>query len=179
MTSEGLDLRTKEGQAELRRRGIRPIPDPDDLTRPYWAGARLHELRMQRCADCRRYQHPPSPRCLACGGEVAWAKLSGRGFIYSFVIVRHLLIPSFDEPYAVIQVKPIEADETALITSNIAGAALGDLYVGMPVEVAFQAVGERVTLPVFRPAAAAQLRSLGATPPAWRGEPLPQHPPAV
>ncbi len=174
MTTDAIDVRTKEGQAELRRRAVRPIPQPDDLTRPFWAGARNHELRMQRCRSCSEYQHPPRPRCILCGSDVAWAKLSGRGYVYSFVIVHHLLIPSFDkEPYAVAYVKPVETSERAYMTTNIVGCDPWDVYIGMPVQATFQVVNE-VALPLFQPAAEAQLRSKGQTPPQWRGETLPR-----
>ena len=41
---------------------------------PYWAAARQRELRFQRCADCRRWRHPPGPLCPTCGSaRSAWA----------------------------------------------------------------------------------------------------------
>lgn len=177
MTTEAINPKTKEGQEELRRRGIPPTPQPDDLTRPYWAGARRGELRMQRCCECGEYQHPPRPHCMLCGSDVAWEKLSGRGFVYSFIVVHHLLIPSFNEAYVVAQVKPIETSERAFLHTNIVGCENSDVYIGMPLDVIFRKMNDEISLPLFQPAADAKLRSRGESPPVWRGEPLPREAP--
>ena len=52
MPSQPVRYDTTAGQEELRRRGIRPLPAPDELTRPYWEAAREHRLVVQRCAGC-------------------------------------------------------------------------------------------------------------------------------
>ena len=75
------------------------------------------------------------------------------------------MMPGFDEPYVVAQINPVEAQrDTVRITANIRGCDVRDVYIGMPVEVIFEDVDERVSLPQFRPSAGAELWSRGQTP---------------
>jgi uncharacterized OB-fold protein len=156
MTNQQPNVQTKEGQAQLREMGIRPIPQPDHLTAPYWDAARRHELHIQHCRACGAYQHPPEATCRGCqGGEFEWVKLSGRGKVYTFVIDHRLMVPGFNEPYVVAQVTPAETDDNMVrLTANIRGCDIHEVYVGMPVEVFFEDVTEDVTLPQFRPVSA-------------------------
>ena len=151
-----VNIETKEGQAKLRAMGVKPIPAPDDLTRPYWDAAKKHELRIQRCNVCQTYRHPPNPACPSCNSEsYDWSLLSGRGVIYSFIIDHRLMVPGFDEPYAVIQVVPEEAQSDVVrITANLRDCELDDIRIGMKVEVLFEQRTEDVVLPQFRPAQA-------------------------
>ena len=57
----------------------KPLPKIDDLTRPYWELARLHQLSVQRCLACGHCHFPPSPVCPACLSEdQGWEVVSGR-----------------------------------------------------------------------------------------------------
>jgi uncharacterized OB-fold protein len=84
--------------------------------------------------------------------ESEWVKLSGKGKVYSFVIVRRANHPGFakDAPYVV---AIIETDEGTRYTSNIIGCKPEEVYIDMPVEVVFEDVTPEITLPKFRPAA--------------------------
>jgi uncharacterized protein len=150
------NIQTREGQERLKERGVKPRPAPDDLTRPYWEAAKRHELRVLRCTECGRYRHPPTLACPECAGTATeWARLSGRGEIYSFIIDYRLMVPGFDEPYVVAQVVPVEAGaDTVRITTNIRGCPPEDVRIGMPVQVSFEALDDDITLPQFTPAAA-------------------------
>jgi uncharacterized OB-fold protein len=164
MTADSpLNTQTREGQERLKAMGVKPVPSPDDVTRPYWEAARAHELRIQRCAGCQDYQHPPKATCATCGsGDLEWTRLSGRGVIYPYIIDRRMMTPGFNEPYAVAQVVPVEAQrDTVRITTNIRGCELEDIYIDMPVEVLFEDANAEVTLPQFGPAPEAKLRSRG------------------
>jgi len=159
MTTERPNIQTREGQEQMRKMGVKPIPQPDELTQPYWDAAKRHELRIQRCAECGEYRHPPAPACPKCGSErVEWAQLSGRGTVYSFIIDRRLMVPGFDEHYVVAQINPVEAQSDMVrLTANIRGCKLNDVYIGMPVEVFFEQRTPEVVLPQFRPAPDAKL----------------------
>lgn len=160
MTSQRPNIQTREGQEQLRRMGIKPIPQPDELTRPYWEAARKRELRLQRCAACGEFRHPPAHSCATCGSlQYQWSAVSGRGTVYSFIIDYRLMVPGFDEPYVVAQINPVEAQkDTVRLTANIRGCQPDDVYIGMPVEVIFEERGG-IVLPQFRPSAAANLPS--------------------
>ncbi|MGE3856774.1 MAG: Zn-ribbon domain-containing OB-fold protein [Dehalococcoidia bacterium] len=148
------NIQTTEGQAQLKAMGIKPVPVPDEVTQAYWDGAKQHKLVLQYCNACSDYQHPPHSVCRVCGGsDLASKEVSGKGTIYSFIIDRRLMTPGFDEPYAVIQVNPVEAKrDTVRITTNMRDCGLEDIKMGMPVEVVFEEVKDGVVLPQFRPA---------------------------
>jgi len=150
------NIQTREGQEQLRQMGVKPLPQPDDLTRPYWEAARRHELVIQRCTACRDYQHPPYEQCRSCGSAtLEWAQISGRGTVYTFIIDYRLLVPGFNEPYVVAQINPVEAQSDLVrITTNILGCEPGDVSIGMPVEVLFEDVSDDISLPQFRPVSA-------------------------
>jgi uncharacterized OB-fold protein len=160
------NIQTREGQEQLRKMGVKPVPAPDDLTRPYWEAAKRKELTIQRCKACGEYRHPPQEACPECQSkETEWTKLSGKGTIYTFIIDHRLMVPGFDEPYVVMQVNPVEAQhDTVRITSNLRNCPREDAYIGMPVQVLFEERTPEVTLPQFEPAPEAKLRSKGQTP---------------
>jgi len=81
-----------------------------------------------------------------------WARVSGKGKVYSWFVVHHATHPDFvDEvPYAVVLV---ELDEQAdlRIPSNVVDCRIEDIQAGMPVEVVFEDVTADISLPKFRP----------------------------
>ena len=48
---------------------------------------RTGELRLQRCADCGTWRHPPRHRCASCGSLAwTWEPVAGRGRMFSWTI---------------------------------------------------------------------------------------------
>jgi uncharacterized OB-fold protein len=140
--------------------GPRPRPEPDELTRPFWEAAAHHRLRVMRCSSCQRYRHPPTPVCEGCGsGATVWEDLCGEGHIWSFIVDRRNLVRGFNEPYSVALVTPVETDEDVRLVANILHCALDQLYVGMPVKVTWEDLGEGITLPQFTPSHRAEMSS--------------------
>jgi uncharacterized protein len=75
-----------------------PLPDIDDpVTAPFFAAAARRELVIPQCTDCLRYVWYPAERCPACGGEPAWSRVSGRGSLFSWAVVRRPFLPAFAE----------------------------------------------------------------------------------
>ena len=135
--------------AEYRK----PLPQPTPETQDFWDGAKAGELRLQRCNDCANVYFPPRPFCPACASRsVSSFAVSGRGRLYSYVI-NHRPAPGFeaDAPYAV---AVVELDEGPRMMTNITGVEQTPeaLQLDMPVEVHFEAAGETISLPKFRPA---------------------------
>jgi len=129
----------------------KPLPAVTEDNAAYWEGCRKGELRAQRCAGCGRLRWPPAvlcPHCLAEGGE--WVALSGRGTIYSFIVVHRPQHPAFfeDAPY---NVAIIELEEGLRTHTNVVECPNDALRVGLPVEVVFDRVNDEITLPKFRP----------------------------
>lgn len=157
---------TRAGQEEMKRMGLVPFPVPDDLTRPFWEAANRHELVIQKCSACSEYQHPPRAACVHCGGgQLDWTKVSGKGTVYTFIVDHRNEVPGFDGNYVFAFVNPVESSKpTTRITCNILECDPADVYIGMPVEVMYKEIKPGITLPEFRPAPEAKLRSKGQNP---------------
>jgi uncharacterized OB-fold protein len=129
----------------------KPLPAVTEDNAPYWDGCREGRLSAQRCGACGHVRWPPSvlcPKCLAEGGD--WVTLSGRGTIYSFIVVHRPQHPAFfeDAPY---NVAIVELEEGVRTHSSVVECPNDELRVGMQVEVVFDKVNDEVTLPRFRP----------------------------
>ena len=133
--------------------GQRPLPDPTPETQHFWDGTKAGELRIQRCDDCAHRYFPPRPFCPACGSRsVRVVKASGRAILYSYVI-HHRPRAGFEPPYAI---AVVELEEGPRMMTNIVGCPQTPeaLVLDMPLEVAFEAQNDAITLPFFRPAGA-------------------------
>lgn len=131
----------------------RPLPNLDRAeTKPYWEAARRHELVIQRCRDCQGWIWYPQTVCPSCNSwDLGWERVSGNGTIYSFVVVRHGLHPWFATrlPFVSALVELEEAPHVRL-TAEIIECPPEAVFVGMNVEVCFEDVDDKVTLPQFR-----------------------------
>ena len=126
----------------------RPVPVPDETSAPFFEGAARGELMLQRCGACGAFMWPVRPRCVECfSGDVSWAPATGRGEIYSFVVV-HQRYPGFEKPYVI---ATVETPEGVRFNTSIVGAEPGELEVGAPVEVVFELVSDEVVVPKFKP----------------------------
>ena len=68
----------------------RPIPVPNEWTKPFWDAAKAGVLKLQRCQTCGHFQHPPYPTCVNCVGiDLAFEPVSGTGTIYAYTIMYH------------------------------------------------------------------------------------------
>jgi uncharacterized OB-fold protein len=81
---------------------------------------------------------------------VDWIKGSGKGSVHTFTVIRQSGDPYFKTkvPYALAMV---ELDEGPRMMSNVVECAVDEIKIGMRVEVLFEAAGEGVAIPLFRP----------------------------
>ena len=131
----------------------KPLPRPTEDSAPFWEAAFRGELRMQKCADCGHVRFPPALLCARCLSERAeWVQLSGRGTVYSWIVVHQSQHPAFnaDVPY---NVAIVELEEGPRLHTNLIGCSNEQIHIGMPVEVAFQKVNDDTALVKFRPRA--------------------------
>ena len=129
----------------------KPLPRPTEDSGPYWEAAHHGELRMQRCGDCGLVRFPPSLLCARCLSEtVEWVRLSGRGTVFSWIVVHQSQHPAFnaDTPY---NVTIVELEEGPRLHTQLVGCTNDAIHIGMPVEVVFDQINDEVTLPKFRP----------------------------
>ena len=129
----------------------KPVPQPDDLSRPFFEGARRGELAIQRCDACEALLPPGSRACTECLSEaLSWTAASGRATLHTFAVMYQRYHPGFadDIPY---NIAVVELEEGPRLNTNVVGIPNEDLRVGMPLEVVFADAGDGVALPKFRP----------------------------
>ncbi|MFC2038249.1 Zn-ribbon domain-containing OB-fold protein [Chloroflexota bacterium] len=129
----------------------KPLPGIDGENKPFWDYCKKHELRMQKCLQCGTIRYPVSPICQNClHMEFEWEKLSGKGKVYSFTIIRRASHPGFagEVPYTV---AIIELEEGTRLISNVIDCKPEDVWVEMPVEVVFEDINDEIALPKFKP----------------------------
>ena len=130
----------------------RPIPVPNEWTKPFWEAARQGELKMQRCQSCRKFQHPPYATCVNCMSiDLKFEPVAGKGSIYAYTIMYHTGDKRFASavPYASIIVELDEAPG-ALMACNLLDAEYTEAKVGRRVELVFQKLNDDFTPPQWR-----------------------------
>lgn len=128
------------------------VPTVTPETAHFWEGARLGELRLQRCEGCRHVYFPPRPFCPRCHStSVTVFRASGRATLYSYVINHR---PRPDWPQEPFSMAIVELEEGPRMLTNIVEIEQTPeaLVLDMPLEVVFERLREDFSLPVFRPA---------------------------
>lgn len=130
----------------------RPLPGVSDDTRFFWEGCEAGKLLIQRCTDCQTLRHPPAPVCIKCH-SFDWDSIeaSGKGQLYSFVVMHYPEVPPFDYPNPI---GLIELDEGVRLIAGLVGADPATLEIGQRVQVEFHRFDDQQTLPQFRVVAA-------------------------
>src|SRR6202035_1689763 len=129
----------------------RAKPKPTPETQHFWDGTQAGEMRLQRCDACAHVYFPPRPFCPSCGHrKVSVFNASGKGKLYSYVINHRPAAPGFTPPYAI---AVVELDEGPRMMSNIVDCPQTPeaLELDMKLEVAFEKLDDKITLPLFRP----------------------------
>lgn len=127
-----------------------PLPVPAEDNQPFWDALNAGELRIQRCTDCGTLRYPPRPMCSSCQSfDVEWARMSGRGTVYSYTVTHQPIHPALVDrvPFATVLV---DLEEGPRLTSNLVDVAPGEISIGMPVVLAPTRVSDAITLPLFR-----------------------------
>ena len=128
----------------------RVLPQPDELTQPFWDAAAEGRLVIQRCQQCGFWAHPPRIVCNRCHSfDMKWEPVSGKGRLYTWEVMHMQSITGFEDrvPYTTLLVE-LEEQPKLLLLSHLAGVD-ATLKVGQPCEVYFEKV-ENFTLPQFR-----------------------------
>jgi uncharacterized OB-fold protein len=137
-----------------------PLPDVDEpLTAGYFAGATRDELCVPRCAACGRWCWYPEAVCPACGGKLRWTPTSGRGALFTWVVVERAFLPAFTDlvPFVTALVALHEDPDVRIVTLLVdvdpAALAAGQAMQAVFRPLRFPTVPNRqVVVPMFRPA---------------------------
>jgi uncharacterized OB-fold protein len=84
---------------------------------------------------------------------------SGRGTLYSYVVVHYPQVPGFEYP---LPIGLIELEEGTRLVANLAEVSRESIEVGMALRAEFVDFDEDLSLPVFVPAGAASGAASGA-----------------
>lgn len=138
--------------AEESDKPAKPAPVVTPEMAPFWEAAAHRQLVVQRCAACGRLRFPARERCSRClSGEATWRPVSGRGTVFSWVVMHQANHPGFaaEVPYVVAS---IELEEGVRLIAQLTGVAARAVQIGMPVEVWWDTVAPGAVVPRFRPA---------------------------
>jgi len=129
----------------------KPVPLPDDLSRPFWDAAKERRLAIQRCGSCGYYNHPPRRFCDTClAQDLRFEPVSGRGIVYTFTVMHQRDVAGFEEdaPFINVVVELIEQPQL-LMVSNLPITERAKVTIGAVVEVDFEDRGQGVVVPQF------------------------------
>ncbi|UGS25403.1 OB-fold domain-containing protein [Microbacterium resistens] len=125
----------------------RPVVNRDNAF--HFDALRAGRLVVQQCDGCGELRHPPVPVCPQCH-SLAWhgEQMSGRGCVFSYVVMHHPVVPPFEPGYVVALV---ELEEGPRIVMNLEGIGSDRVGIGLPVLVRPERVDDEQILPVARP----------------------------
>src|SRR5262249_49528258 len=128
------------------------LPTIDIETRPFWDGLKEEKFLLRHCNACGRDHYYPRPFCPTCwSDDLSWREASGRGRLSTYSIGHVDDCPPFNERLPD-GAAVVELDEGPRVMTNIEGVPFDELRADMPVTVAFKAISDDVTIPVFRAA---------------------------
>jgi acetyl-CoA acetyltransferase/uncharacterized OB-fold protein len=142
---------------------MRPLPELTPWTGWFWTSGADGTLRIQGCTECGTLVHPPVPVCPVCRSRSSSpTEVSGRATIVGYTVNQHQWHPDLPPPY-VIAVVALAEDPGVRLTTNITGCDIGDVRVGLEVQVRFEQ-HEDVWLPLFEPTGATTTPEPDVTP---------------
>ena len=128
----------------------RPKPQATEWSQPFWSACKRGELVVQRCGACQTLRHYPQPICPACqSSEFDWAKLAGRGVIYSYTVAHRAFHPAWADhvPYVL---ATIELDEGVRMLCDLLDVEPDAIAIGQRVEAYFEDLPGQGAMPRFR-----------------------------
>jgi uncharacterized OB-fold protein len=130
-----------------------PLPDVDDPEgAPFWEGTRQGEIRFPKCQDCNRFHWYPCTLCPFCHSpNIKWEAVPGQARLFTWSYVKwNLPVVAIRGPLNVILVE-FDGAPDLYLTSDLVDCQPEDVYIGMPLEVVFQKVDDKITMPLFKP----------------------------
>jgi len=117
-----------------------PVPLPDADSEAYWESLRAGTFAISRCSACRTWMHPPLEACRRCGAPTALESVSGKGNVFSFIVVRHPAVPGHAPPYVIAVIEL--AEQPGLRLTGIVDADPKAVTIGAPVQATVAEIGD-------------------------------------
>ena len=117
-----------------------PIPENDNLSKPYWDGLMQERLMVQCCKVCNTWIWGPEWICHACHSfELEWQEIDGKGQIYSWERPWHPVHSALKGfgPYLIVLVELPHVGNIRMI-GNLLGNPDQEVEIGAQVEIAFE-----------------------------------------
>ena len=130
-----------------------PVPQPESDY--YWEKCKANELWLRHCKACDTSYFYPRDICPECfSRDTDWIRSIGRGTVHTFCIVHRGPTPAFRDKVPYVPAI-VELAEGARIVTNLVGVEPDPavIKVGMAVEVIFEPLDDKISLPKFRPVA--------------------------
>lgn len=128
---------------------LRPRPAINRDNEFFFTSLHDGDLTVQQCGGCQELHHPPVPMCPQCHSlDSSPAVMSGRGTVFSYVVMHHPIVPPFEPGYVV---AIVELAEGPRIVMNLEGIESDDVAIGMAVLVTAERMDDDLVLPVARP----------------------------
>jgi uncharacterized OB-fold protein len=133
-----------------------PAPFVQPEIRTFWDATAEGKLLLPKCTDCGTLIWFPRPFCPECAStSVEWIQASGRGTVYSFTVNRRGVadMPAYRGAGEYV-LAYVELEEGPRMMTNIVDCPQTPeaLVLDMNVEVKFEKLDDKITLPLFRPA---------------------------
>jgi uncharacterized OB-fold protein len=131
-----------------------PLPDVDDKEgAPFWEGTRRGELRFPKCHNCNQFHWYPCVICPYChSSNIEWQTISNQSKVYTWTCVRRPINQIFKIKGAhIIVLAEFPEAPTIRLLSNLIHCHPEDVYIGMPLEIIFQNIDEKLVIPIFKP----------------------------
>jgi hypothetical protein len=128
----------------------KPIPQPDEDSKPFWDATLQGRLLLMKCRECGTARLPSRHHCDNClSDQFGWVESSGKGTVRTFGVMHQKYHPGFatEMPYTI---AIVELDEGPRLPTNLVRLEGHEVKVGMPVIVEWER-HEDVALPKFRP----------------------------
>ena len=129
-----------------------PIPQPESDF--YWEKCKEHELWLRHCKACDNTYFYPRDICPSCfSRDTDWIQSSGKATLHAFAIVHRAPVPAFrgKEPFVT---AIVELEGGARMPTNIVDCEADPehIKIGMALQVTFDDLDDKISLPKFRPA---------------------------
>lgn len=130
----------------------KPRPRPQDpIEQEFWRRCQDGMLHFQRCSSCRAWRHLPRYMCARCGSpEFTFEPSSGRGTLFSWTVTHQALHPAFAAEIPFVAAV-VELEEGVRMATRLVDCEIAAVRIDMPLELAFEQIGDDFRLPVFRP----------------------------